>query len=317
MKNILLFDIQNIFYSAFGSVIKDRAFEDFKNFRYKFNGKESDGEINGEGNSYDYGNRIYDPRLARFLSIDSQTHKYAAWSPYNSSANNPIHNIDIDGDNAIGYIGADGKLYIQATYVAVSEGEQSYTDAERSQIQTTLNNFWKTSVGMHVTMADGKDVEIGGVEISVVAGGDLLSSSSKVAGKENFENNLLIKSEPEEIKDIMESEGQVFDENVGGITTKSQTSDTYNETHISSETTNGKIAERVGLDSKKNENNTYIDESGHILGTSHPGPNDDPKTFGALETGETDDGKLLLNSTDMQHIVNSKELKIVDKPKPK
>jgi RHS repeat-associated protein len=41
-------------------------------FRYGFNGKENDNEIKGiEGSQQDYGLRIYDSRLGRFLSVDS------------------------------------------------------------------------------------------------------------------------------------------------------------------------------------------------------------------------------------------------------
>jgi RHS repeat-associated protein len=39
-------------------------------YRYGFNGKENDNEAKGEGNQQDYGMRIYDPRLGRFLSMD-------------------------------------------------------------------------------------------------------------------------------------------------------------------------------------------------------------------------------------------------------
>jgi hypothetical protein len=35
-------------------------------YRYGFNGKENDGEVSGEGNQYDYGFRIYNPRLGGF-----------------------------------------------------------------------------------------------------------------------------------------------------------------------------------------------------------------------------------------------------------
>lgn len=37
-------------------------------YRYGFNGKENDNEVKGEGNQQDYGMRIYDPRLGKFLS---------------------------------------------------------------------------------------------------------------------------------------------------------------------------------------------------------------------------------------------------------
>ncbi len=40
------------------------------NYRFGFNGKENDNEVKGTGNQIDYGERIYDPRLGRFLSID-------------------------------------------------------------------------------------------------------------------------------------------------------------------------------------------------------------------------------------------------------
>ena len=39
-------------------------------YRYGFNGKENDNDAKGTGNQQDYGMRIYDPRLGRFLSVD-------------------------------------------------------------------------------------------------------------------------------------------------------------------------------------------------------------------------------------------------------
>jgi RHS repeat-associated protein len=39
-------------------------------YRYGFGGHEKDDEIKGEGNSLDFGARIYDPRLGRWLSVD-------------------------------------------------------------------------------------------------------------------------------------------------------------------------------------------------------------------------------------------------------
>jgi len=39
-------------------------------YRFGFNGQEKDDELKGEGNSYDFGARIYNPRLGIFLSPD-------------------------------------------------------------------------------------------------------------------------------------------------------------------------------------------------------------------------------------------------------
>ena len=66
-------------------------------YRYGFNGKEKDNEVKGEGNQYDYGFRIYDPRVVRFLSVDPLTNKYPELTPYQFASNTPIQAIDLDG----------------------------------------------------------------------------------------------------------------------------------------------------------------------------------------------------------------------------
>ena len=67
-------------------------------YRYGFNGKENDNEVKGiTGSQQDYGKRIYDPRLGRFLSVDPLTGKFAMLTPYQFASNRPIDGIDIDG----------------------------------------------------------------------------------------------------------------------------------------------------------------------------------------------------------------------------
>lgn len=66
-------------------------------YRYGFNGKEQDKEIYGEGNIYDYGFRIYNPRLGKFLSVDPLTKSYPWYTPYQFAGNTPIQAIDLDG----------------------------------------------------------------------------------------------------------------------------------------------------------------------------------------------------------------------------
>ncbi len=66
-------------------------------YRYGFNGKENDNEVKGEGNQQDYGMRIYDPRLGKFLSVDLLTRKYPMLSPFQYASNRHIDGIDLDG----------------------------------------------------------------------------------------------------------------------------------------------------------------------------------------------------------------------------
>ena len=67
-------------------------------YRYGFNGKENDNEVKGiTGSQQDYGFRIYDPRLGRFLSIDPLTISYPWYTPFQFAGDSPIAFIDIDG----------------------------------------------------------------------------------------------------------------------------------------------------------------------------------------------------------------------------
>ena len=83
-------------YTAFGSPMPGRSFNG-NSYRRGFNGMEKDDEIKGGGNSYDFGARIYDSRLGKWMSVDPLQAKYAYLSPYNFTANNPIFYIDPDG----------------------------------------------------------------------------------------------------------------------------------------------------------------------------------------------------------------------------
>ncbi len=67
-------------------------------YRFGFNGKEKIDEINNiTGATYDYGFRVYDCRIGRFLSIDPLIWKFPFYSPYQFASNSPIVSIDIEG----------------------------------------------------------------------------------------------------------------------------------------------------------------------------------------------------------------------------
>ena len=79
-------------------------------YRYGFNGKENDDDVKGVGNHQDYGMRVYDTRIAKFLSVDPLIKEYAFYSPYHFSGNTPIAAIDLDGCEPKSMIDANGKL---------------------------------------------------------------------------------------------------------------------------------------------------------------------------------------------------------------
>jgi RHS repeat-associated protein len=93
MPHTKIFGFREGTYGCFGIAEKNRG----SAYAYGFNWKENDNEVKGEGNWQDYGFRIYDPRLGKFLSIDPLTRSYPWYTPYQFAGNKPIWCDDLDG----------------------------------------------------------------------------------------------------------------------------------------------------------------------------------------------------------------------------
>ena len=83
-------------YYPFGMAMPGRKFNIDKAV-YGFNGKRKDNDIYGEGNAYDFGDRIYSPRLGRWLAVDMAAKKSPGETPYRFGHNNPLRFLDPDG----------------------------------------------------------------------------------------------------------------------------------------------------------------------------------------------------------------------------
>jgi RHS repeat-associated protein len=105
-------------YYPFGMGMVDRRWS-LSGYRYGFNGKENDNEVKGEGNEQDYGMRVYDPRVGRFLSVDPLEKEYPWYTPYQFSGNTPIQAVDLDGSEERHYTllinSSTGKPYLKMT----------------------------------------------------------------------------------------------------------------------------------------------------------------------------------------------------------
>lgn len=113
-------------YYPFGMLMPSRN-SSASQYRYGFNGKEKDDELKGNGNSYDFGARIYDPRIGRFLSIDPRSSDFVHLSPYVSSTDNPIYYIDQDGEGALGDF--FNKLYNKAKKAIIRKVKEKAVEA--------------------------------------------------------------------------------------------------------------------------------------------------------------------------------------------
>jgi len=87
---------QNDYY-PFGMLMPGRQYSAGNTYRFGFNGKENDNEVKGLGLQQDYGMRIYDNRVGRFLSVDPLMKSYSMLTPYQYASNRPIDGVDLDG----------------------------------------------------------------------------------------------------------------------------------------------------------------------------------------------------------------------------
>jgi RHS repeat-associated protein len=80
---------------------------------------EKEDEVKGSGNSYDFGARIYDARVGRFLSLDAFASKFASQSPFCFAGNTPLMALDVNGDSVLFYS-------VHGEYLGFSTDNQRY-----------------------------------------------------------------------------------------------------------------------------------------------------------------------------------------------
>ncbi|KXX67802.1 RHS repeat-associated core domain-containing protein [Flammeovirga sp. SJP92] len=97
-------------YYPFGASIAGRSWslENGKGYRYGFNGKENDTDLSSSQLIQDYGFRVYNPTIGKFLSVDPLTKSYPELTPYQFASNSPIAGVDLDGLEF--YFAADGSF---------------------------------------------------------------------------------------------------------------------------------------------------------------------------------------------------------------
>ncbi len=139
--------------------IKEKFGLDRKKYRFAFNGKEVDNDIAGEGNAYDYGARILDTRLGRWMSIDPKFYEYSDISPYVFAGNSPILALDMDGEKIViygeryGFLGLKRHKYEYTPGSAAPEGTSQFVkDAFESLNYTRKGD----DLGVIKTLVDSK-----------------------------------------------------------------------------------------------------------------------------------------------------------------
>ncbi|MEL6392907.1 MAG: RHS repeat-associated core domain-containing protein, partial [Bacteroidota bacterium] len=126
-------------YTPFGLDIQQTANSPYNatgSYRYGFNGKESD-ENNefGAATHYDYGFRVYNPAIARFLSVDPLAPDYPWYTPYQFAGNKPVWAVDLDGleEFFVTRWYENGRFYSRISLTMVDNPQGSGTTAQRGQ----------------------------------------------------------------------------------------------------------------------------------------------------------------------------------------
>lgn len=139
-------------YSTFGAPMPGRTFSS-AGYRYGFNGKEKQDELHdNNGDAYDFGARIYDARLGRWLSCDPLQSKYPDLGPYIYCGNTPTKFVDYNGKDyglLVDHNTDPPTITVKANYYCI-------TDKAYKQMQSALaeiNNVQKSVVIDGVTYA--------------------------------------------------------------------------------------------------------------------------------------------------------------------
>jgi len=144
----------------------------YNSYRYGFNGNENDDEVKGVGNQLDYGARVYDSRLGRWLSLDPLQTKYPSFTPYNYGLNSPLFYQDLDGKDvgvAITHApGGGGTITFYSTIFVtgcdaadkVKLYQQGFEDfIKNNPGLKTSDGKWNVQIQMTFSVATNEDVE--------------------------------------------------------------------------------------------------------------------------------------------------------------
>lgn len=143
-------------YYPFGMSMPGRSYTSSLEYRYGLNGMEKNSEFNLSKDCYDFGSRIYDARLGRWLSIDPLYSKYTDISPYAYAANSPLYFIDIDGEDIVPTfdISYAGKMTIKTIhdFGSTSVGAFNYVPGQNGAVGTLKINI---NIVMNYRFVDG------------------------------------------------------------------------------------------------------------------------------------------------------------------
>lgn len=139
--------------------------EKFTNpYRFGFNGMERDDETYGKGNALDFGARIYDSRLGRWLSVDPLQQKYPNTGLYAAMGSNPLYFIDCDGRYII-----PTNLFLKSHLGEVVQ-KMLYHKENITFVSKYLNKYMGTDQDLRLGVTEDYPPQLDGSSLEVTGG---------------------------------------------------------------------------------------------------------------------------------------------------
>lgn len=152
-------------------------------YQFGFNGMEKDNDTYGEGNAYDFGARIYDSRLGRWLSKDPLETRFPGISAYNFSMNCPLVFNDPDGNSGRVTIqrgeNGGGTIVMETTVYLYGQTEEVLNNTAKAMneaygkmkntatVKDAEGNCWQVTIKVHYVATPAIKTE----DVAAIPGG--------------------------------------------------------------------------------------------------------------------------------------------------
>ncbi|UZR98645.1 RHS repeat domain-containing protein [Chondrinema litorale] len=121
-----------------------------RGYRFGFNGKEIDKDFGNKQLIQDYGFRIYNPAIGKFLSVDPLTQEYPFYTPYQFTGNMPIKFIDLDGlepeRNPADYVQIPFTKYLTTSLKGLYDDDYNYTALDLGELHSIYGTLVLTVI---------------------------------------------------------------------------------------------------------------------------------------------------------------------------
>ena len=141
-----------VIYSKKELTLKNSSQKAYRSYFFGFNGMEKDNELKGVGNSLDFGARIYDSRIGKFLGLDPLAMRFPSESNYSFAGNSPIYLIDKEGKYKVS---AENEASYRNDYPLIMKYLSTQIEKDISNSAKIINGLVQTNLNVQPATVKG------------------------------------------------------------------------------------------------------------------------------------------------------------------